>query len=129
MDVQQFVSEFLASDHGAQALQALGAQGLSADEAQQVLGQAAEAAHAHVEQQGAGLLGSHPGRSFFAAFTAGMVRGDGFLKSLVDGGEGVISGRVAESIAGNAGMNASTASTLAAAATPYLTAFLKQKFG
>lgn len=56
------------------------------------------------------------------------MRGDGLPKSLVDGGEGVIFGHVAESLASNARMNASMASTLAAAATPYLTAFLEQKF-
>ena len=67
MDAQQFISDFLASPQGAQAAQALGAQGLSGDSAQQVLSQAAEATHAHVEEQGAGLLGDHAGRSFFAA--------------------------------------------------------------
>ena len=60
---------------------------------------------------------------------AGLVRGDGFFKSLTDGGEGVISGRVAESLAARAGLDPSTASTIAAAATPYVVAFLKQKLG
>lgn len=132
MDVQQLVSEFLASDHGAQALQALGAQGLSEADAQQVLGHAASAAAEHVEQQhqaggGGGLLGEHSGKSFFAGFAAGLVRGDGFLKSLMDGGEGIMSGRVAEAIAQRAGIDPSTASSLAAAATPYLVGFLKQR--
>ena len=131
MDVQQLVSEFLASDHGAQALQALGAQGLSGADAQQVLGHAASAAAEHVEQQqaggGGGLLGEHSGKSFFAGLAAGLVRGDGFLKSLMDGGEGVLSGRVAEAIAQRAGIDPSTASSLAAAATPYLVGFLKQR--
>lgn len=129
MDAQQLISEFLASDHGAQAVQALGAQGVDAASAQALLGHAAEAATAHVEAQHAGLLGEHAGRSFFSAFAAGLVRGDGFFKSLEDGGEGLITGRVAESLAARAGLDPSTASTMAAAATPYVVAFLKQKLG
>ncbi len=120
VDAQQLVSEFLASDHGAQAMEALRAQGVDDGTAQQLLSHAAVAAHAQAEEH-------HGGRNFFAAFAAGLVRGDGFLKSLVDGGEGVLAGRVAESMAAHAGMDGSTASTLAAAATPYLIGFLKQK--
>lgn len=127
MDAQQLISEFLASEHGSQAAQALAAQGYSADDTQQMLSQAAETAHAHVEEQSGGLMGDHAGKSFFAAFAAGLVRGDGFFKSLVDGGEGVLSGRVAESLADRMGIDPSTASTVAAAATPYLVAFLKEK--
>lgn len=120
MDAQQLVSEFLASDHGAQAMNALRDQGVDEGTAQQLLGHAAEAAHAQVEEH-------HSGRNFFAAFAAGLVRGDGFMKSLLDGGEGVLAGRVAESMASRAGVDGGTASTLAAAATPFLVSFLKQK--
>ena len=127
MDAQQLVSEFLASDHGAQAAQALAAQGIAPADAQQMLAQAAEAAHGHVEEQSAGLLGDHPGKSFFAAFAAGLVRGDGVMKSLGEGGEGVIGGRIAESLAARAGVDPSVASTVAAAATPFIVGFLKQK--
>jgi len=129
MDAQQLVSEFLASEHGAQAMQALGAQGLNEADAQQLLGHATEAVHAHAEEQSPGLMGEHAGKSFFAGLAAGLLRGDGFFKSIVDGGEGVVSGRVAESLAARAGLDPSTASTVAAAATPYILGFLKQRFG
>jgi hypothetical protein len=129
MDTQQLISEFLASDHGAQAVQALGAQGIGETDAQQLLAHAAGAAADHVEEQHAGLMGEHPGKSFFAAFAAGLVRGDGFFKSLVDGGEGVITGRMAEAIATRAGIDPGTASTIAAAATPYVLNFLRQRLG
>ncbi|UGS91490.1 hypothetical protein KOL96_10260 [Ralstonia wenshanensis] len=127
MDVQQLVSEFLASEQGSQATQALAAQGISTGDAQAMLSQAAETAHAHVEEQNAGLMGEHGGRSFFTAFAAGLIRGDGFFKSLVEGGEGILTGRVAESLAGKMGIDPSIASTVAAAATPYLVAFLKER--
>lgn len=129
MDAQQFISEFLNSEHGAQAVQALGAQGVSEADAQQLLTHAAGASYAQVEEQHSGVMGEHAGKSFFSAFASGLVRGDGFLKSLVDGGEGVMSGRVAESLAERAGLDPSTASAVAAAATPYVVGFLKQKFG
>ncbi len=70
MDVQQLVSEFLWSEHGAQAQQALTDQGFSPEDIQQMLGTAAATAHAHAEEQSEGLLGNHPGKSFFAAFAA-----------------------------------------------------------
>lgn len=127
MDAQQLLSEFLASGQGAQAMQALNAQGISAADAQQYLGHATEAVHGHLEEQSVGLLGQHSGKSFFAAFAAGLVRGDGFFKSLMEGGEGIVTGRVAGSLAERAGIDPSTASTIAAAATPYLIAFLRQK--
>ncbi|MBE7940946.1 MULTISPECIES: hypothetical protein [Ramlibacter] len=129
MDVQQLVSEFLASEHGAQAVQALGAQGVSAPDAEQLLGHATEAVQAHAEDAGAGLMGDHAGKSFFAGLAAGLVRGDGFFKSIVDGGEGVMTGRVAEALAARAGLDPATASSIAAAATPYVIGFLKQRFG
>lgn len=129
MDTQQLISEFLASEHGAQAVQALGAQGIGQADAQQLLTHATGAAVDHVEEQHADLMGEHPGKSFFAAFAARLVRGDGFFKSLVDGGEGVITGRMAEAIAARAGIDPATASTIAAAATPYVLNFLKQRLG
>jgi hypothetical protein len=128
MDVQQLVSEFLASEHGSQATQALSAQGVGTVDAQQILSQAAATAHTQGEESG-GLMGEHAGRSFFSAFAAGLVRGDGFLKSMMDGGQGVLAGRVAESLADRMGIDPSIASTLSAAATPYLVAFLKERFG
>ncbi|WP_353190783.1 hypothetical protein [Pandoraea pnomenusa] len=129
MDVQQLVSEFLASEHGSQATQALAAQGISGDDAQQMLSQAAEATHNVAdEQSGGGLLGEHSGKSFLVGFAAGMLRGEGFFKSLEDGGAGMLTGRVAEALANRMGIDPATASTVAAAATPYVVAFMKEKF-
>lgn len=129
MDMQQLVSEFLASEQGNQAALALAAQGVSPEDAQQILGQAAAAAHDHVEEQGEGLLGEHAGHSFLTAFATGLIHGDGFFSSIMEGGEGVLGGRVAESLAKNLGIPPGTAATVAAAATPYLAAFLKEKLG
>jgi len=80
MDLQQLASEFLASEHGSLATQALGAQGINTEDAQQMLSQVAQTAHGHIEDQSnSGLMGEHAGKSFFASFASGLIRGDGFL--------------------------------------------------
>jgi hypothetical protein len=128
MDVQSFVSEFLSSQHGQDATAALAAQGIDPDAAQQMLSVGAEAAHAHVESQNSGLLGEHAGKSFFAAFAAGIVKGDGVMSALGDGLEGIVGAKVTEALAERAGLDPGMASTVAAAATPYLVSFIKSKF-
>jgi hypothetical protein len=129
MDFANLAQEFFGSEHGQGALNALADQGVSTEDAQTYLAHAVAAGGEHVEEHGAGLLGEHPGRSFFAAFAAGLVHGDGLMGALGDGAEGVLTGRIAEAIASRAGIDPGTASTIAAAATPYVRAFLKSKFG
>jgi len=128
MDAQQLFKELLGSPQGQQALSAITAQGVSPDTAEQYLAHATEAAHGHVEEQ-AGLLGNNPGKSFFAAFATGLIKGDGVLGALKDGAEGLVSGRVAEALAAKAGVDTATASAIAAAATPFVVSFIKEKLG
>ena len=129
MDATQLVGEFLSSEHGEAASAALAQQGISAADAEQLLTHAATAAHEHVQDQHATSTETHSGRNFFAAFAAGLVRGDGFFKSLVDGGEGILVGRITDALTSRAGVDGATASTIAAAATPFIVGFLKQKLG
>ncbi len=130
MDIQSLVSEFLSSEHGQGAAGALAAQGIAPNDAQTLLAHAATAGAEHAEAQGsAGLLGEHAGKSFFAAFAAGLVKGDGVVGALEDGTEGVLVGRITEALASRAGLDPSTASAVAAAATPYVASFLKKKLG
>lgn len=127
MDAQQLISEFLSSSHGAQAAQALSDQGINADDAQQMLSHAVDVTHAHAQEQSTASGEEHTGRNFLAGFAAGLVRGDGFFKSLFEGGEGILTGKVAAALAERMGIDPGTASTVAAAATPYIAAFLKEK--
>jgi hypothetical protein len=129
MDAQALVQEFLGSSHGQQAVAALTAQGIAPEDAQAYAAHAAELAHAHVNEQGSGLLGQHAGRNFFAAFASGLVKGDGVWGALKDGLEGTIGGRLTEALGSKFGVDASTASTVTAALTPYVTDFLKRKLG
>ena len=128
MDIASMVKEFLGSAHGAQAAAALQNQGFSPSQTQEMLGHAAHAAGQHVEHHH-GLLGDHAGRSFFAAFAAGIIKGDGIMGALGDGMEGVIAARITESIADRMGIDSNVAETAAAAAAPFLVSFLKQKLG
>lgn len=45
MDMKQLAAGFLASEHGAQAVKALGAQGVNEPDAQQLLGHPTETVH------------------------------------------------------------------------------------
>ncbi len=131
MDAASLISSFLSSEHGAQAAAALQAQGIAPDDAQTYLTHATQAVadHVHDHASSSGILGEHPGKSFFAAFAAGLVKGDGVLGALEDGATGVITGRVAEALAGRAGLDEGTAATVAAAATPFVMSFVKQHLG
>jgi len=75
------------------------------------------------------FLGAHLGRNFFAAFAAGVVKGDGLLGSMKDGLEGALSGRLVEALATKVELDPSTASGIAAAATPFVASFLHEKLG
>jgi hypothetical protein len=129
MEVEAMINEFLGSEHGQGALSALTSQGVSGDDATAYLSHAAAAGHAHVQEQGSGLLGEHAGRNFFAAFAAGIVKGDGILGSIGDGAEGMLVGRVTEALVSKAGLDSGTASTLAATITPFVASYLKSKLG
>ncbi|HEY8088474.1 MAG TPA: hypothetical protein VIF09_11530 [Polyangiaceae bacterium] len=127
MDVQSLIGEFLGSQHAQGAMGALAQAGIDPGTAPQLLSVAAEAGGNHVEKEGAGLLGENPGKSFFAAFASGLVKGDGVFGSLEDGAEGVLVGRITEALCDKCGVDSATASTIAAAVTPYVSSFLKSK--
>lgn len=131
MDIQSLIGEFLQSQHGQDASAALAAQGVSPGDAQNYLTTGLSEAHDHVQEhaEGKGLLGANPGKSFFAAFAAGLLKGDGVMGAFEDGGEGIIVGRITQALASKLGVDPAQASTIAAAASPYIIAFLKSKLG
>jgi hypothetical protein len=122
------VEKFLGSSHGQQAKQSLIDQGYSEDEATTYLSHAAQAGADHVNEhaQSHGFLGDHPGRNFFAAYAAGVVKGDGIFDSLGDGFEGEVTGRITEAICNKAGLDSGVASTVSATAAPFVASFLKE---
>jgi hypothetical protein len=122
------VDKFLGSSHGQKAKQALLDQGMSDDDATTFLSHATKAGADHVHEHAVnhGLMGEHAGRDFFAAFAAGIVKGDGVFASLGDGFEGALVGRITEAACAKMGMDGGVAQTAAAAATPFVASFLKE---
>lgn len=131
MDMQELADKFLSSDQGRQAMGALQEKGISPDDAMTYLTHTVAAVGQHTEEhaQSHGILGDHPGRSFFAAFAAGLVKGDGVMDSLEDGAAGVVTARVVEFLGDKAGLDSSTAETVAAAATPFAIDFVRHHLG
>ena len=131
MDISEIFQRFISSDSGQQAMSALQAQGITPDDAQTYLAHATQAVGEHVNDhaESHGLLGDHPGKSFFAAFASGLVKGDGVFGALEDGAVGVVTARVTQALCDKAGLDSGTASVIAAAATPYIMSFMKQHLG
>ena len=57
------------------------------------------------------------------------MKGDGLVGALEDGAEGLLTGRITEALASRAGLDPAMASTIAAAATPFVASFLKNTLG
>jgi hypothetical protein len=131
MSIEQLVQSFLSSDHGQAAMAALQEKGINPADAQGYLSHAATAVASHAEDHAAstGILGDHPGRSFFAAFASGLLKGDGVIGSLEDGAAGVVTARVVEALCERAGVDTATAEMVAAAATPYAMGYIKSHLG
>lgn len=131
MSAEELVGNFLSSADGQQAMAALQEKGINPADAQGYLTHAATAVAAHVEDhaQSHGILGDHPGRSFFAAFASGLLKGDGVVGSLEDGAAGVVTARVVETLCEKAGLDTGTAEMVAAAATPYAMSYVKSHLG
>jgi hypothetical protein len=132
MDIASLVQKFLQSSHGQQASSSLSQAGFDDAQVQDILSHAATAGAEHVEASHAesgGILGHHAGASFFAAFAAGIVKGDGLVGALEDGALGVVIGRITEALTARLGMDSAAADAAAAATAPYVMAFLKEHIG
>lgn len=134
---EQMLSEFTGSTQGQNALAALQQKGFSPQAAYGLLGHAVPAATEAMHTATAGhqepalglfnIFGGHAGREFLTGAVAGLLRGDGLVGSLEDGGIGMISGHVAEVIALRTGMNQAVAGEVAAAVTPFIVHYAHDK--
>lgn len=124
------IQSFLGSPEGAQAATDLAIAGVPGDQIQSVLTHAIRAGIEHIEADASngGLLGEHPGLSFFAAFASGLVQGDGVVGSLEDGALGVVIGRITEAITSSVGLDSGLVDAAAAAAAPNVMRYLKRHF-
>jgi hypothetical protein len=133
----QILNEFTSSPQAKGAIDALGKQGISEEEARNLIEQALPGAAASFEKQTEGhpqphvglfdIFGGHAARNFLAGVVAGLARGDGFVGSLEDGGIGVLVGHLGEYLADRVGIDGDKASTVAAALGPFIVHFMHEK--
>jgi hypothetical protein len=131
---EQMLAGFATSDQGKSALSALQQQGISATDAQSFLTHAVPAAAESMHQQTAGqaqptlglfnIFGGHAGKEFLLSAVAGLLKGDGIVGSLEDGGMGVIGGHIGEVVANRMGWDQDRAGKLAAVATPFIVSYV-----
>lgn len=69
------------------------------------------------------IFGGHAGGSFLTGMLAGLVKGDGFGGSIKDGMLSMMTGHIADVLAPRLGVDAQTASRIAAAITPFISQF------
>ena len=134
---EEILTEFTSSSQAKGAMEALARQGLSLDEAHDLIQKSLPAAAASFARQTEGhpqphvglfdIFGGHAGRNFLAGVVAGIVRGDGFVGSIEDGGIGVLTGHLADYLADEVGIDGSRASTVAAALGPFIVHFVHEK--
>jgi hypothetical protein len=134
---EELLAEFTSSTHGQNALSALQAKGFSAEDASRLLSEAVPAAReamegaagAHPEPH-VGLFnffGGHAAKEFLIGVTEGIVRGDGFVGSVEDGGISLIAGHIGEVIAPRIGLSDEVAGDAAAAIAPFIVRFAHEK--
>jgi hypothetical protein len=134
---KELLSGFLTSDHGQNALGALQQQGIEGADAESLLNHATHAAAHSMHEQTKGhaepavgifnIFGGHAGRSFLMGAVAGLMRGDGIMGAIKDGGMGMIGGHIAEVIAERSGLDPSTAATVSAAITPFILGYAHER--
>jgi hypothetical protein len=134
---EQLLSQFTSSPQGQGALAALQKQGISPDEARDLIEKSLPGAAASFSRQTEGqpqphvslfnIFGGHAGRNFLAGLVAGIARGDGVVGSLEDGAVGVLGGHLVEYLADEVGLDGDKASTVGAALAPFIAHFIHEK--
>jgi hypothetical protein len=134
---EQMLAEFSSSPQAQAAITALEKQGIPTDEARQLLEASLPGAARSFTRQTEGhpqphiglfsIFGGHAGRDFFAGVMAGLVRGDGIVGSIEDGGLGVLVGHLTEYLADEAGIDGEKAGVAAAALSPFIAHFVHDR--
>jgi hypothetical protein len=129
------LSGFTASTQGQKALQQLQGHGFSGHQAQAMLGAAVPAAAEAMQRisKGDTTLPSFSESNYVMNFTAGavsgLIRGQGFMGSAIDGIQGMVGGYVAQIIAARFGLPKRTAGIIGAVITPLAIDFIWAKLG
>jgi hypothetical protein len=129
------LSGFTGSEQGQKALQQLQGHGFSGHQAQAMLGAAVPAAADAMRRisQGDKTLPKFSESNYVMNFTAGavsgLIRGQGFMGSAIDGMQGMVGGYIAQVIATRFGLPKRTAGIIGAVITPLAIDFIWAKLG
>lgn len=124
---------FTSSPQGQQALQQLGAHGFAGGQAQAMLEAAVPAAAQALRSAARGdrtlpsFTDSNYVMNFTAAAVSGLIRGQGFMGSAMDGMQGMVGGYIAQVIAARFGLPKRTAGIVGAVITPMAIDFIWAK--
>lgn len=134
---EDILNEFTSSQHADSAIAALVQKGFAEGDARDLIGHAIPAAAAAMTQQVENhpephvglfnIFGGHAGKEFLIGLTEGIVRGDGIVGSLEDGGMSMIGGHIGEVIAEKTGLPQETCGLAAATITPFIVRFVHEK--
>jgi hypothetical protein len=134
---EDILSEFTSSPHCESAVAALVQQGIGDGDARNYINDATTAAAAAMSkateshpQPEVGLFnifGGHAGKEFLIGLTEGIVRGDGIVGSLEDGGMSMVGGHIGEYLASKTGLPEETSGLVAAVVTPFIVRFVHEK--
>jgi len=127
------LSGFASSEQGQKALWQLQSQGFSGHQSQAMLGAAVPAAAEAMRSisRGDKSLPSFSESNYVMNFTAGavsgLIRGQGFMGSAIDGMQGMVGGYIAQVIAARFGLPKRTAGVIGAVITPLAIDFIWAK--
>ncbi len=127
------LSGFTGSEQGRKALQQLQGHGFSGHQSQAMLGAAVPAAAEAMRSvsRGEKSLPSFSESNYVMNFTAGavsgLIRGQGFMGSAIDGMQGMVGGYIAQVIAARFGLPKRTAGIIGAVITPLAIDFIWAK--
>jgi hypothetical protein len=134
---EDILSGFTSSPHCESAVAALVQQGIGEGDARNYIDQAIPAAAEAFTKQTANhpqpevglfnIFGGHAGKEFLIGLTEGIVRGDGIMGSLEDGGMSMVGGHIGEYLASKTGLPEETTGLVAAAVTPFIVRFVHEK--
>ena len=133
---QELMGSFMQSEQASQAQQALSARGYPPDQVSAILDAAGPAAAnaMHAQTQGHAepalglfnIFGGHAGAEFLTGAITGLLRGDGIVGSLEDGGMSMVAGHIGEVLAQRMGWNQRLCGEVAAIITPFVAHYVHE---
>ena len=136
--IDQMMQGFASSPAGQKAVQVLQSKGFTPEQVQDIMSHAGTAAASGLQKQTGGgadavglfnIFGGHSGREFLMGAVTGLLKGDGVVGSLEDGGMGALAGHMGEYLAPRLGVDPGTAGSITAVLTPFVGQYVHDHLG